>query len=263
MASIQEALDQKLALGADLSRALENNEFEMYYQSKIDAADGHIVGAEALMRWNHPARGVILPGEFLPLAEENGLMPAISAWTIDVLCRDMHKWNGNGERPLTLSFNLSPRYLDHGGFCAEVQAALVRYDIGPDRLEIEIAEINCIGDPYRVVDQLRLLGSLGVSLAIDDFGSAHSSLAYLRQFPVRTIKIGRSFTRQIHDKDQHYPIVLAIISIARGLKLNLIAEGVESEEQADYLRAHGCPTLQGFLFHRPMPLERFIRSLNA
>lgn len=261
--SLQEALEQQRALRADLSRALENNEFEMYYQPKIDAADGHIVGAEALMRWNHPARGVILPGEFLPLAEENGLMPSISAWTIDVLCRDMHEWNGNGARTLTFSLNLSPSYLDHSGFCEEVQAALSRYDIEPNRLEIEIAETSCTGDSHRMIHQLGILSGLGVSLAIDDFGTAHSSLAYLRQLPVRTIKIDQSFIRQIHDKDQHYPIVLAIISIARGLKLNLIAEGVESQVQADYLRAHGCPTLQGYLFYQPMPLGRFIRSLNA
>jgi diguanylate cyclase (GGDEF)-like protein len=262
-ASIQDALDQKLALGADLSRALENNEFEMYYQAKVDAAGGHIVGAEALMRWNHPTRGVMLPGEFLPLAEESGLMPSISTWTIDVLCRDMHKWNGNGERQLTLSLNLSPRYLDYSGFCEEVQAALSHYDIAPGLLEVEIAENSCIGDPHRVMDQLSRLSKLGVSLAIDDLGTGHSSLSYLHKFPVRTIKIDRSFTRQIHDKSQHYPVVLAIISIARGLKLNLVAEGVESEAQAEYLRENGCPTMQGFLFHRPMPLDRFIRTLNA
>jgi diguanylate cyclase (GGDEF)-like protein/PAS domain S-box-containing protein len=261
--SIQDALDQKLALGAELSRALGNNEFEMYYQAKIDAASGHIVGAEALLRWNHPTRGVILPGEFLPLAEDNGLMPSISTWTINVVCQDMYKWNANGKPQLTLSLNLSPRYLDHSGFCEEVQAALLHYDIAPGLLEVEIAESSCIGDPHRVMDQLSRLSKLGVSLAIDDFGTGHSSLAYLHQFPVRTIKIDRSFTRQIHDKSAHYPVVLAIISIARGLQLNLVAEGIESEAQADYLRENGCPTMQGFLFHRPMPLDRFIRSLNA
>jgi EAL domain-containing protein (putative c-di-GMP-specific phosphodiesterase class I) len=130
-------------------------------------------------------------------------------------------------------------------------------------LEVEIAENSCIGDPHRVMDQLSRLSKLGVSLAIDDVGTGHSSLAYLHQFPVRTIKIDRSFTRQIHDKRQRYPVVLAIISIARGLKLNLVAEGIESEVQAEYLRENGCPTMQGFLFHRPMPLDRFIRSLNA
>jgi diguanylate cyclase (GGDEF)-like protein/PAS domain S-box-containing protein len=260
--SIQDALDQKLALRADLSMALENNEFEMYYQAKVDAASGQIVGAEALMRWNHPTRGVMLPGEFLPLAEESGLMRSISTWTIDVLCRDMRKWNGHGERHLTLSLNLSPRYLDYSGFCQEVEAALLYHDIAPDLLEIEIAETSCIGDPHRVIDQLGRLSRLGVSLAIDDFGTGHSSLAYLRQFPVRTIKIDRSFTRQIRDKNQRYPVVLAIISIARGLKLKLVAEGVESEAQAEYLRENGCPIMQGFLFHRPMPLDRFIRSLD-
>lgn len=261
--SAEEVQNEKRALGAELATALDNNQFEMYYQAKVDAAGGQIVGAEALMRWNHPTRGVMLPNEFLPLAEEHGLMPSLSAWTIDVLCRDMQKWIGNATRPFSLSLNLSPRYLDHAGFCEEVEAALLHYQIAPGLLEVEIAESSCVGDPHQIIDQLGRLSKLGVSLAIDDFGTGHASLAYLHQFPVRTIKIDRSLTRQIHDKNKRYPVVLAIISIARALKLNLVAEGIESEAQADYLRDNGCPTLQGFLFHRPMPLERFIKSLDS
>ena len=261
--SMQDVSHQKIALEQSLRRALEHNELEMYYQPQIDAISGRIVGAEALMRWNHPTRGVVSPGEFLPFAEENGLMLPISDWMIGALCRDMLQWKNIGGNQVRLSLNLSPQYLDRGDFFEKMRGALVRYGIAPSQIEVEITENICIRNPQHAIEQLNKLGQLGVSVAIDDFGTGYSSLAYLHRFPVHTIKIDQSFVKEIHDEHGHYPVVLAIISIARGLGLNLIAEGVETESQARYLRANGCLTMQGYLYHRPMPLGRFIDVLRA
>jgi diguanylate cyclase (GGDEF)-like protein/PAS domain S-box-containing protein len=258
--SMQDVSHQKIALEQSLRRALEHNELEMYYQPQIDAISGRIVGAEALMRWNHPTRGIVSPGEFLPFAEENGLMLPISDWMIGALCRDMLQWKNIGSQ-VRLSLNLSPQYLDRGDFYEKMRNALMRYGIAPSQIEVEITENICIRNPQHAIEQLNKLGQLGVSVAIDDFGTGYSSLAYLHRFPVHTIKIDQSFVKEIHDEHGHYPVVLAIISIARGLGLNLIAEGVETESQARYLRSNGCLTMQGYLYHRPMPLGRFIDVL--
>jgi diguanylate cyclase (GGDEF)-like protein/PAS domain S-box-containing protein len=260
--SMQDVSHQKIALEQSLRRALENNELEMYYQPQIDAISGRIVGAEALMRWNHPTRGIVSPGEFLPFAEENGLMLPISDWMIGALCRDMLQWKNIGSQ-VRLSLNLSPQYLDRGDFYEKMRNALLRYGIAPSQIEVEITENICIRNPQHAIEQLNKLGQLGVSVAIDDFGTGYSSLAYLHRFPVHTIKIDQSFVKEIHDEHGHYPVVLAIISIARGLGLNLIAEGVETDSQARYLRANGCLTMQGYLYHRPMPLGRFIDVLRT
>jgi diguanylate cyclase (GGDEF)-like protein/PAS domain S-box-containing protein len=261
--SMQDVSHQKIALEQSLRRALENNELEMYYQPQIDAISGRIVGAEALMRWNHPTRGIVSPGEFLPFAEENGLMLPISDWMIGALCRDMLQWKNIGGNQVRLSLNLSPQYLDRGDFYEKMRNALMRHGIAPSQIEVEITENICIRNPQHAIEQLNKLGQLGVSVAIDDFGTGYSSLAYLHRFPVHTIKIDQSFVKEIHDEHGHYPVVLAIISIARGLGLNLIAEGVETESQARYLRSNGCLTMQGYLYHRPMPLGRFIDVLRA
>ena len=269
--SMLDVSHQKIALEQALRRALEHNELEMYYQPQIDSTSGRIVGAEALMRWNHPTRGLLSAGEFLPFAEENGLMLPISDWMIGALCRDMLQWNlaigqaiGAASGPeVKLSLNLSPQYLDRGDFFEKMRGALVRYGISPAQIEVEITENICIRNPQYAIEQLNKLCQLGVSVAIDDFGTGYSSLSYLHRFPIHTMKIDQSFVQEIHDADGHYPVILAIISIARGLNLNLVAEGVETETQADYLRANGCETMQGYLFHRPISLSNFIGVLRA
>ncbi len=261
--AMQDAAHQKIALEQGLRKALENDELEMYYQPQIDAASGRIIGAEALMRWNHPLRGVVSPGEFLPFAEESGLMLPISDWMIGALCRDMPAWTHIGGGQLKLSLNVSPQYLDRGDFFDKMHDAMLNHGVAPGAIEVEITENICIRNPQRAIEQLNKLGQLGVSVAIDDFGTGYSSLAYLHRFPVHTIKIDQSFVQEIHDENGHYPVVLAIISISRGLRLHLVAEGVETEVQARYLRAHGCTAMQGYLFHRPMPLGRFVDVLHA
>jgi EAL domain-containing protein (putative c-di-GMP-specific phosphodiesterase class I) len=223
---------------------------------------GRIVGAEGLMRWNHPQRGLLAAGEFLPFAEDNGLMLPISDWMLGALCRDMQIWNAAGGQSIRLSLNLSPQYLDRGDFFEKMRGSLVRYGISPAQIEVEITENICIRSPQYAIEQLNKLCQLGVSVAIDDFGTGYSSLSYLHRFPIHTIKIDQSFVKEIDDEHGHYPVILAIISIARGLGLHLIAEGVETEVQARYLKSHGCVTMQGFLFHFPVTLGAFVCVLE-
>ncbi|NHZ61321.1 putative bifunctional diguanylate cyclase/phosphodiesterase [Massilia genomosp. 1] len=260
--SMLDVSHQKIALEQSLRKALEQNELEMYYQPQIDVITGRIIGAEGLMRWNHPQRGLLTANEFLPFAEDNGLMLPISDWMLGALCRDMLVWNENGGESIRLSLNLSPQYLDRGDFFEKMRGALLRYGISPAQIEVEITENICIRNPQYAIEQLNKLCQLGVSVAIDDFGTGYSSLSYLHRFPIHTIKIDQSFVKEIHDEQGHYPVILAIISIARGLGLHLIAEGVETEVQARYLKANGCLTMQGYLFHHPVSLGSFLEVLR-
>jgi diguanylate cyclase (GGDEF)-like protein/PAS domain S-box-containing protein len=260
--SMQEASYQKTTLEISLRRALERGELEMYYQPQVDVKTGRIVAAEGLMRWNHPERGLLSAGEFLPFAEENGLMLPISDWMLEALCRDLRQWNACGGEPVRLSLNLSPQYLDRGDFFEKIRQTLLESDVSPGQIEVEITENICIRNPQHAIDQLNRLCDFGVSVAIDDFGTGYSSLAYLHRFPVHTIKIDQSFIREIHHEDGHFPVVLAIISIANGLGLKLVAEGVETPAQARYLEQSGCSTMQGYLFYRPMPAAQLLRLLE-
>ncbi|WP_375540021.1 GGDEF/EAL domain-containing response regulator [Rugamonas brunnea] len=260
--SMLDVSHQKIALEQSLRKALEQNELEMYYQPQVDVATGRIIGAEGLMRWNHPQRGLLSAGEFLPFAEDNGLMLPISDWMLGALCRDLLLWNAAGGDAIRLSLNLSPQYLDRGDFFEKMRGALNRYGISPAQIEVEITENICIRNPQYAIEQLNKLCQLGVSVAIDDFGTGYSSLSYLHRFPIHTIKIDQSFVKEIHDEQGHYPVILAIISIARGLGLHLVAEGVETDVQARYLEANGCTTMQGYLYHRPISLSHFIHVLQ-
>lgn len=250
---------QKISLEQSLRHALDHGELEMFYQPQIDVCTGSIVGAEGLMRWNHPVRGLMTAGEFLPFAEENGLMIPISDWMLDALCRDVMEWNSAGHVPIRLSMNLSPQYLDRGDFVEKLRVVLDRYGIAPSQIEVEITENICIRNPQYAIDQLNKLCQLGVWVAIDDFGTGYSSLAYLHRFPIHTIKIDQSFVKAILREDGHFPVVLAIISIAKGLGLKLVAEGVETEVQANYLKQSGCTTMQGFLYHGALSQHDFLR----
>ncbi|WP_319243289.1 EAL domain-containing protein [uncultured Propionivibrio sp.] len=250
---------QKVVLEKDLRHALDSNEFELYYQPHVDSRNGEIIGAEALMRWNHPERGLVSAGEFLPFAEENGLMIPISDWMLSALCRDLLKWKAAGLDAMPVSFNISPQYLDHRDCFDKISATLAHYGIAPSQVEAEITENLCIRSPLHAIEQLHKLSSLGVNIAIDDFGTGYSSLSYLHRFPVHKIKIDQAFVRAIESEQGHYPVILAIISIARGLNLQLVAEGVETETQIAYLENNGCTTIQGYFYSPPIPCQQFIR----
>lgn len=254
---------QKLAVEKELRMALERHELEMYYQPQIDVVTGNIVGAEALMRWNHPERGLLSAGEFISYTEENGLILPISDWMLEAIFSDLIEWNAMGGEAIRLSLNLSPLYLDRGNFFEKLKGSLERYGIPPDQIEVEVTENICIRNPQYATEQLNMLDQAGVSVAIDDFGTGYSSLSYLQRFPIRTIKIDQSFVREIYRDDVHAPIVLAIISIAKGLDLTVIAEGVETETQANYLERAGCRIMQGYLYHRPVSQQKLLRLLES
>jgi diguanylate cyclase (GGDEF)-like protein/PAS domain S-box-containing protein len=257
-----DAAHRRLSISKDLRRALEHGELEMYYQPQVDVGTGRIVGAEGLMRWHHPERGLLTAGEFLPAAEEEGLIIPISDWMLQALCRDLAHWRTLGALDMVLAINLSPQYLERGEFMRKLQLAQAQWHFPMDRIEVEITENISIRNPQFVVEQLDALVALGVSVAIDDFGTGYSSLAYLHRFPVRTLKIDQSFVREIQHAQGHSPVVLAIIAMAGGLGLNLVAEGVETPEQAQYLQQAGCRTMQGFLFQPPLPSGQFEQLLQ-
>ena len=260
--SMDEVSNKKDVFERSLGRAVEAGELELYYQPQVDVRDGRILGVEALMRWNHPTRGLLAAAEFLPFAEQNRLMIPISDWMLDAMCRDLLSWNALGGEPLRLSMNLSPQYLDRGNFVEKMRMLLERHGLKASQLEIEIPETLCIGNPEHAASQLNQLSQLGVTVAIDDFGTGYSSLAYLHRFPIHTIKIDHCFVSEIQRENGHFPVVQAIIAMAIGLGLKLVAEGVESEVQARYLMRSGCTTMQGFHFHRPVPSSVLLEMLR-
>lgn len=260
--SILDASCQRIELEHSLRTALERGELEMYYQPQVDVRTRKVVGAEALMRWNHPERGLLSAGEFLPFSEENGLIIPITDWMLDAICLDLLAWNEAGGTSVRVSLNLSPQYLDRGDFFEKLESALARHQIKPSQVEVEVTENICIHNPQVAIEQLNKLCQLGVSVAIDDFGTGYSSLSYLHRFPIHTIKIDRSFVMDIEDNSSQCPVVLAIISIAKGLSLNLVAEGVETLAQERYLENAGCLTMQGYLYHKPLPQMMLLELLR-
>ena len=262
-ASMQNASQENIAREKRLRQALERKELEMYYQPQVEVETGRIVGVEALMRWNHPEQGVLSAGMFLPFAEENGLMLPLSDWMLGAVCEDMLAIRAADCTPIRTAINISPQSLDQPDLFQKIQATLQHYDIPPELIEVEITENICIRNPQYAIDQFSKLSQLGICIAIDDFGTGYSSLAYLHRFPINTIKIDQAFVREIQTEDGHFPVARAIISIANGLGLHLIAEGVETDLQANYLKQAGCDTMQGYLFHKPMPRSQLIALLQA
>ncbi|WAW09461.1 EAL domain-containing protein [Oxalobacter vibrioformis] len=251
----------KISLEQEMRRALDRNQLEMYYQPQVDIATGEIIGAEALMRWNHPERGLLSAGEFLPYAEEIGLIAPYTDWMLGSVCRDILAARVAGCKLVPVSVNMSPQYLDREDCIDKMKDVFSHYRIQDGMIGVEITENISIRNPHQAIELLGRLNHLGVDIAIDDFGIGYSSLAYLRKFPIQTIKIDRSFVSEIHHDMSEFPVILAIISIAKGLGMKLIAEGVETEIQAAYLKNWGCHIMQGHLYHRPMPIQNIISIL--
>jgi len=241
-----------LQLEADLRRALERDEFTLVYQPQVDVADNRIVGVEALMRWRHPERGLIAPAEFIPLAEQNGLIEPIGGWVLEQACRQNRAWQRAGYAPVRVSVNISGRQLQQGGLAAAVAHALATSGLEPQYLALEFTETVLLREIDSTIGTMAGLKQIGVALSLDDFGTGYSSLTYLKRFPIDELKIDRSFIRDVAAKTEEAAITRAIIGMAQGLKLDIIAEGVETEAQAEFLRTHGCSLMQGFLFWRPM-----------
>ncbi len=250
-ASAQIDLDERLTVEAQLRRALERGELRMVYQPKVSIGSGRIVGLEALLRWNNGELGEVSPVRFIPLAERTGLIVPIGAWVLEQSCRQVARWNAMGAR-LKVSVNLSPRQFDQKDLIPMIKRCLVDTGIDPGCLELEITETALMSREGEVDTLMHAIRALGVELSVDDFGTGYSSLAALKRFPVQRLKIDRAFIRDLGRDDDSAAIVRSIVNLARNLKLTVVAEGVETEEQLATLRGLACDDYQGFLFSRPV-----------
>jgi predicted signal transduction protein with EAL and GGDEF domain len=254
---------ERLTLESNLRQALERDEFTLHYQPKVDFTSGHITGVEALLRWNSPALGAVPPGQFIALAEETGLIVPIGQWVLRTACAQAAAWAQAGLPPVPMAVNVSARQFADDRLYDDIAAAVADAGLGPGMLEIELTEGMVMQDVERAVRLLSAIQKLGVRVAIDDFGTGYSSLAQLRRFPVDTLKVDRSFVRNIEQDPEGQAITEAIIAMGRTLSLTVIAEGVETQEEAEFLRAHACDEMQGFYFSRPVTGEAFAQLLAA
>lgn len=247
---------ERRALEADLRGALPRNEFRLHYQPVIDLATGAIVGAEALLRWQHGKRGLVSPDKFIPLAEETGLIREIGAWVFETGCRQLAAWQGAGHR-LTLAINVSVRQLPEALSMSHILATLQRHGLSPHQIVLEITEGALLADSAPIQEWFIAAGQAGLQLAIDDFGTGYSSLAYLKRFPVHHVKIDKSFVRDVVENPADRALVEAILAMAHSLGLSVVAEGVETAAQAGLLQARACEQAQGFFYSRPIAAEEF------
>ncbi len=255
------ALEQ-LTLETDLRHAVAREEFLLHYQPQVDLENGRIVGVEALIRWNHPELGLIPPDDFIPLLEETGLIIPVGEWVLRTACAQNKTWQDIGLPPLSVAVNLSGRQVDSPDLVEQVRDIVTESNLDPSYLELEITESMIMANVEATIETLTCISDMGITFAIDDFGTGYSSLSYLKRFPISTIKIDRSFVRDITTDPDDAAIVTTIIAMARNLKLGIIAEGVETEQQSAFLRAHGCTRIQGYLYSRPLPVEEITELLR-
>jgi diguanylate cyclase (GGDEF)-like protein len=247
-----------LEMENSLRRALERDEFRIYYQPKVELRSGHVVGMEALLRWERPDVGLVSPAEFIPILEETGLIVPVGDWLLREACARNKAWHDEGFSPLRVAVNLSPRQFHQHDLCGSVRMALEATGLDPGFLELEVTESLLMLEPEQAADILRHIQELGVTrVDVDDFGTGYSSLSYLKRFPITAVKIDQSFVRDIPDDEGDAAIAVAVIAMAHSLKLTVIAEGVENDRQLEFLRRRGCDEIQGFYFSRPLPASEF------
>jgi diguanylate cyclase (GGDEF)-like protein/PAS domain S-box-containing protein len=249
------AATERLEIEHDLRTALKKCEFELHYQPQICASNGLVHGVEALIRWRHSVHGLIPPLKFIPIAEETGVIEAIGRWVLEEACRQMAEWRRAGFDLKHVAVNLSAHQLRSQDLASQVKSVIARFGLAPGQLELEITESVAMEDPERAIGQLRDLRDSGVELAIDDFGTGYSSLAYLKMLPIHTLKLDRAFVRDIETDENDAAISSATIALAKNLGLRVVAEGVETEAQRDFLSSHACNLLQGYLFGKPEPAD--------
>ncbi len=255
-------LSKRLALEAAMRRSLDQGGFELYYQPKVDLLTNDIIGAEALLRWNHPDLGMVSPVEFIPLAEETGLIIPLGTWVLDTTCHQIRTWLDQGIMPPPIAVNLSARQFRQENLAQHVQEILEKHHLPPEYLILEITESTAMVDVEKAIAILTNLKDIGVKLALDDFGTGYSSLSYLKRLPIDQLKIDRSFVRDITTDPDDAAICIAVVGLGHNLKLSVVAEGVETEGQAQFLRENRCDEMQGFLFSRPVPTTEFITILQ-
>jgi diguanylate cyclase (GGDEF)-like protein len=258
--------EDRVQLESELHTAVTLNQFELYYQPKVDTQTGEVRSAEALIRWVHPTRGVVSPEDFIPLAEECGLIGAIGGWVIREACRQTRAWQIDGVPALRVSVNLSASQFCDSGLVDSIRRALDDAGLEARYLEVELTESAVMSDPEKSIAILEHLSAMGVLVSVDDFGTGYSSMSYLRRFPIDKLKIDRVFIDEIASRPEDASIVRAIVSLAHSLRLKVVAEGVETSAQLDFLKTAGCDEYQGFHFSRPLPaadFERLIRESHS
>ena len=261
-AALNEASVARLTLEAQLRRALERGEFELHYQPKVDIARRAIVGSEALVRWRHPERGLVQPSEFIPLAEEAGLIVDLGAWVLGEACRAARRWYDAG-CPVRVAVNVASPHFRDGRLVEDVERSLADSGLPPHYLTVELTESMLIGPADEWLASLHRLKALGVAISLDDFGTGYSSLAYLKRMPLDELKVDRSFVAGLPDDEENAAIVRAVVALADSLDLTVIAEGVETVRQAAYLQSVGCVNCQGWLYGRAEPEPEFVARLRA
>jgi diguanylate cyclase (GGDEF)-like protein len=254
---------ERLGLEAALRRALEKREFTLHYQPKYDLRSGDVTGVEALLRWRHAELGMVPPVQFIPIAEETGLIEPIGAWVLQEACAQAKRWQDQGLHDMPVAVNLSARQFRNQRLCRDIGKILAESGLEARLLELELTESMVMQDPEQATAMLKELKRMGLSLSIDDFGTGYSSLAYLKRFPIDSVKVDRSFVKDIPGDTEDLAIVEAVIALAHSLRLRVIAEGVETEDQYSHLKRLDCDEMQGYLKSRPLPADEATRVLEA
>jgi diguanylate cyclase (GGDEF)-like protein len=262
-AGMNQQVLEMLMVERDLRRALEEQQFVLYYQPKVDLHDGHITGAEALIRWQHPTRGLVAPNQFITLAEERGLIVAIGDWVLQEACRQNKAWQEAGMQALPIAINLSAVHFQQSTLLRGVWQTLQDHELPADCLELELTESSIMQDAAATIRTMHQLKEVGVCLALDDFGTGYSSLSQLKGLPLDNLKLDQSFVRGLPDDSDDLAICTAVIAMGRALGLKVIAEGVETQAQLAELRRLDCDVGQGYLFARPMPADQFFEFALA
>ena len=259
---MQESLNARVGMENELRKAIEHHQFQLYYQIQVDS-NGHASGAEALIRWIHPSHGIISPFKFIPLAEETGLISPIGQWVMDTACGQLKLWQQNPlAKNLILAINISAKQFHQKDFVILVKSTLLRHGINPERLKLELTESMLVENINDIILKMEALSKFGIQFSLDDFGTGFSSLQYLKKLPLDQLKIDQSFVRDLVTDNSDRAIIRTIISIAHSLGINVIAEGVETEEQRQFLLDNGCTYYQGYLFSKPLPIDEFEACLG-
>ncbi|MBF0421739.1 MAG: EAL domain-containing protein [Magnetococcales bacterium] len=258
---MNEKTTSRLSLERDLRKALDHDELVLFYQPKIQVSSGHIVGMEALVRWRHPEKGMISPGDFIPLAEETGLIIPMGLWVLKTACQQVQLWRHMGWKHLRVAVNLSALQVKREDIVRQVADVLVETGLPSDGLELEITESIAMHDVEQTIGIIRTFREMGIHISIDDFGTGYSSLSYLKSLPLHALKIDQSFVRDLVENSEDASIVISIISLAAAMNLEVVAEGVETEEQLNFLAKQNCSQAQGYFFSRPVSADEFLQLL--
>ncbi len=260
---MSEEVHRRVDIGHQLRRALENDELTLHYQAKVDLASQQIIGAEALLRWSNDDLGFVSPEEFIPIAEETGLIVPIGDWVLRTACREATEWKTSSGSPSRVAVNLSALQFMHGDLVARVTSSLSDSGLSPEHLELELTESLLVERPDETIATLNRLKDLGISISMDDFGTGYSSLSYLTKFPLDSLKVDRAFVTDLPDDGDAVVVVRAIVGMAKQLDLHIVAEGIETERQMEFLHGLGCHTGQGYLFSKPISNAQFMEILLA